>query len=66
MNYEELALAWAERVGVSSYKVKKNQMVYCREYPTSGTYKHTVDLDCMKETIVKCDRKAHKSIRNLG
>lgn len=49
MNYDQLALKYAEKYGIIDYKVINNEMVYY-EYLPNETYKAIVNLDTMKES----------------
>lgn len=49
MNYDQLALEYAEKYGIINYKVINNEMVYYEYFP-SETYKAIVNLDTMKES----------------
>lgn len=49
-DYYKKALGFAERFGITEYKVKGKEMVYKEKIRGEGTYKATVNLDTMEET----------------
>lgn len=49
-NYEDMALIWAEHIGVYSYQVKGNILEYISYYGSEGFYKVRHNLDTMEET----------------
>lgn len=55
--HERNALAFCEKYGVIEYKVKGNQLIYYRNNAIMQgvyrTYKHMVNLDTMKETVIE-------------
>lgn len=48
-NYNDLALAYAERYGIIDYKVNGNTMTYQEHFPSEGTYEAVLNLDTRKE-----------------
>lgn len=49
-DYEHLALLRAEDIGVYSYKVKGNKMIYISYFGREGFYRVTHNLDTHEET----------------
>ena len=61
MSYEQLALQYAEKYGISEYRLKGCKMIYNVSFPDylyqkRYTVQHTVDLRTMTETIRKLSR----------
>lgn len=61
MNYEMIALHFAEQYGIINYKVKGNQMIYNVSYPAylsnpRYTIQHIVNLDTLKEQTKRLKR----------
>jgi len=69
MSYKDIALRYAEQYGIVDYQVKGNLMTYLKSYPAAGyephrTYKHTVNLDTGKSTVVQLKRFNKKGFFN--
>lgn len=67
--YEQRALQWCERYGITEYKLNKNLLTYNVSYPAylsnpHYTIKHTVNLDTMQETTQQLKRYDPKGIYN--
>ena len=61
MNYESVALHYAEQYGIINYKVKGSQMIYNVSYPAylsnpRYTIQHIVNLDTLKEQTKRLKR----------
>jgi lipopolysaccharide export system protein LptC len=60
--YDFKALRFAEKYGVIDYKVESNHMEYYKEYWSEGGFTHTINLDTMKEIVIKT-KKAYWELR---
>jgi len=59
MNYEQIALKFAEKYGIINYTVKGNTMTYYEQF-TEGSYKANVNLDTLQETRTQLKRNVIK------
>lgn len=66
--HERNALLFCEKHGIIDYKVKGNQLIYyCNNAVAIGvyrTYKHMVNLDTMKETVIELKQLYKKGYIN--
>lgn len=64
--YEDRALRYAEEIGIISYKVDKNTMVYYDTYELERmTYKRVINLDTLEETVTEMSRY-YKPYAHIG
>lgn len=55
--YEDRAMRYAEEIGIISYRVEDNTMVYYDTYEMErATYKRTIDLDTLTERVQAMSR----------
>ena len=66
--HEKNATLFCEKYGIIDYKVKDNHLIYYRNCAVAQgiyrTYKHTVDLDTMKENVKELKRLNKKGFLN--
>ena len=66
--HEKNALLFCEKYGIIEYTVNGNQLIYYRNNAIAQgiykTYKHTVNLDTMDETVTELKRINKKGFIN--
>lgn len=65
---EQKAISFCEKYGIIDYKVQDNTLVYYRNSAVAQgvyrTYKHTVNLETMKENVQELKRLNKKGFIN--
>lgn len=68
VSHEKRAILFCETYGIIEYQIKGDQLIYYRNNAIAQgvyrTYKHTVNLDTMKETVTELKKLNKKGFIN--
>ena len=68
VSHEKRAILFCETYGIIEYQIKENELIYYRNCAVAQgvyrTYKHTVNLDTMQETIKELKKLNKKGFIN--